>query len=135
MLTVGIFVLTLFAMGFVADPIINIYAEPYSVFTAPKSLGTKIGPVFSDEESPGWGEHFVKGLASLGLLGFVKVLVSLSPWHWLNVRGSGIRGGRASSGNAGRDRMANISWLVVLIGVTTFLWVCMLMCWELRRVN
>ena len=123
-LTVGIFVMALFLMGFVADPIINFYAEPYSVFTAPKSLGTKIEPIFSDEDKPGWAEHFVKGLASLGLLGFVKVLVSLSPWHWLNVRGSGLRGTRAGSGNAGRDRLANISWLVVLIGVCTFLWVC-----------
>ena len=122
-LTVAIFVFALFVMGFVADPIINFYAEPYSVFTSPSTLNSKIEPIFTDDDAPGWTEHFVKGLASLGLLGFVKVLVTLSPWNWLNVRGSGIMGGTGRSGNTGRDRMANISWLVVLIGICTFLWV------------
>ncbi|KAL9131196.1 MAG: hypothetical protein Q9217_000798 [Psora testacea] len=121
-LTVAIFLLALFFMGFVADPIINFYAEPYSIFTSPRTLKTKIEPIFTDDDVPTWTEHFVKGLASLGLLGFVKVLVTLSPWNWLNVRGSGIMGGTGRSGNTGRDRLANISWLVVLIGVFTFLW-------------
>ena len=111
-------------MGFIADPIINFYAEPFAVFTAPKSLGQRIEPILSDEETAGWTEHFVKGLASLGLLGFVKVLVAMSPWNWLNIRGSGIMGTRSGSGGTGRDRVANISWLVVVIGVCTFLWVC-----------
>lgn len=116
--------LALFGMGFVADPIINFYAEPYSVFTSPTSLGEKIEPIFTDGEVPTWTEHFVKGLASLGLLGFVKVLVTLSPWNWLNLRSSGIMGGGSRrSGNTGRDRLGNISWIVVLVGVCTFLWV------------
>lgn len=123
-LTVAIFVLALFGMGFVADPIINFYAEPYSVFTSPTSLGEKIEPIFTDGEVPTWTEHFVKGLASLGLLGFVKVLVTLSPWNWLNLRSSGIMGGGSGrSGNTGRDRLGNISWIVVLVGICTFLWV------------
>ncbi|KAL9100636.1 MAG: hypothetical protein Q9163_004006 [Psora crenata] len=121
-LTVAIFVLALFVMGFVADPIINFYAEPYSVFTSPATLKTKIEPIFTEDDVPTWAEHFLKGMASLGLLGFVKVLVTLSPWNWLNVRSSGIMGGAGRSGNTGRDRLANISWLVVLIGVFTFLW-------------
>ena len=117
-LTAAIFLLALFGMGFVADPIINFYTEPYSVFTAPKSLGTRIEPIFTEGEVPTWTEHFVKGLASLGLLGFVKVLVTLSPWNWLNVRSSGIMGGGSGrSGNTGRERLGNISWIVVLIGI------------------
>ena len=123
MLTVAIFMLTLFAMGFVADPIINFYNEPFSIFTSPGTLRTKIEPIFRDDNVPTWTEHFVKGLASLGLLGFVKVLVTLSPWNWINVRGTGVIGGTGRSSNTGRDRLANISWLVVLIGVCTFLWV------------
>ena len=125
-LTVAIFIAALFIMGFVADPIINLYVDPYSVIsTAPLSkVGQKIEPIFSDDDVPSWTEHFIKGLASLGLLSFVKVLFALSPWQWWNLRSSGIiRGGGGRSGNTGRDRLASISWIVVVIGIGTFLWV------------
>ena len=124
-LTVFIFVMALFIMGFVADPIINLYVDPFSIISsAPLSrVGAKLEPIFTDDDVPTWTEHFIKGLASLGLLGFVKVLFALSPWHWYNFRSTGIiRGGQ--SGSSGRDRLANISWIVVIIGVGTFLWVC-----------
>lgn len=127
-LTVSIFFFALFFMGFVADPIINLYVDPYSFLTtAPLSkFGERMEPIFTDDNIPTWTEHFIKGLASLGLLGFVKVLFALSPWQWWNLRSSGImNGGGGRSGNTGRDRLANISWIVVLIGVGTFLWVCM----------
>lgn len=111
-------------MGFVADPIINLYVDPYSVVsTAPLSkVRQKIEPIFSDDDVPTWTEHFIKGLASLGLLSFVKVLFALSPWQWWNLRSSGIISGGGRSGNTGRDRLASISWIVVLIGIGTFLW-------------
>ena len=124
-LTVFIFVMALFIMGFVADPIINLYVDPFSIISSSplSKVGAKIEPILTDDDVPTWTEHFVKGLASLGLLGFVKVLFALSPWHWYNFRSTGIiRGGQ--SGNSGRDRLANISWIVVIIGVGTFLWVC-----------
>ena len=123
-LTISIFFVTLFVMGFVADPIINLYVDPLSIISsAPLStIGAKIDPLLGDDDVPTWTEHFIKGLASLGLLGFVKVIFALSPWHWLNVRSSGImRGGQ--SGGTGRNRIANISWIVVVVGVGTFLWV------------
>ena len=128
-LTISIFFVALFVMGFVADPIINLYVDPYSVIsTAPLSkVGQKIEPIFSDDDAPTWTEHFIKGLASLGLLSFVKVLFALSPWQWWNLRSSGIMSGGGRSGNTGRDRLASISWIVVLIGVGTFLWVCLLL--------
>lgn len=110
----------LFMMGFVADPIINLYADPYSVLTAPSRVTSKIEPILTDDEVPTWAEHFIKGLAATGLLGFVKVLFALGPWQYWNIRGSGIMGGHRS-GNTGRDRMASISWIVVVIGVVTFL--------------
>lgn len=125
-LTISIFFIALFIMGFVADPIINLYVDPFSVISAAplSKVGTRIEPIFTDDDVPTWMEHFVKGLASLGLLGFVKVLFALSPWQWWNIRSSGIMRGGGQSGNTGRDRLASISWVVVLIGIGTFLWVC-----------
>ena len=120
-LTIVIFVMALFLMGFLADPIINLYTDPVSVITAPTKFASKIEPIFTDDDVPTWTEHFVKGLAATGLLGFVKVLFALSPWQWWNIRSSGIMGGGHRSGSTGRDRMANISWIVVVVGITTFL--------------
>ncbi|RPA87298.1 hypothetical protein BJ508DRAFT_410810 [Ascobolus immersus RN42] len=57
----------------------------------------------------------LKGLSTLGLLGFVKVLFFLGPGAWWNLRGVG----RARPGARGRER---ISTLVLVIGVGTFLW-------------
>jgi len=119
-LTVLICLFATFILGFFADPIINLYLDPYStVFSG--SLSKLSEPVLEDDGSS-WTVHFIKGLASLGLLGFVKVLFALSPWQWWNLRSSGIMttGGRA--GANGRDRMANLSWIVVVIGLGTFLY-------------
>ena len=127
-LTFFIFFMALFVMGFVADPIINLYVDPYSVFSSARlsKVGTRLEPMLTEDDVTSWTEHFIKGLASLGLLGFVKVLFALSPWQWWNIRTSGIMNGGGRSGNTGRDRLASISWVVVIIGITTFLWVCMM---------
>ncbi|MCJ1476473.1 hypothetical protein MMC13_005139 [Lambiella insularis] len=124
-LTISILFLAMFMLGFVADPIINLYLDPYSTLSSAafSSSATKVDPLFADDDSASWTEHFVKGLASLGLLGFVKVLLALSPWQWWNLRSSGIMSGGARPGANGRDRLANISWVVVILGVGTFLWV------------
>jgi hypothetical protein len=120
-LTLVILLFTIFLLGFIADPIINLYVDPMetifaSDFWEPNTLVDEFA-----RERPTWLEHFVKGLASLGVLSFVKALLALSPWNWWNLRSSGLvsRGGRAT----GRNRAASISWLVVLIGVCSFLWV------------
>ncbi|TKA58188.1 hypothetical protein B0A49_06963 [Cryomyces minteri] len=107
----------MFVLGFVADPIINLYIDPYS------TLSSVPGSQYldADEDSSSWTEHFVKGLASLGLLGFVKFFFTLGPWQWWNLRNTGLVGGNARAGTTGRDRLANISWVVVLIGIATFL--------------
>lgn len=137
MLTCFIFFVALFAMGFVADPIINLYVDPYSVISSASfsNVGGRLETmgklpnhspkhgILIDDDVASWTEHFLKGLASLGLLGFVKVLFALSPWQWWNIRTSGIMNGGVRSGNTGRDRLASISWVVVIIGITTFLWV------------
>lgn len=116
-LTLAIFVLAMFVLGFVADPIINLYLDPVTTVV---TAGGPTGSLIFEDEDAGWAEHFAKGLASLGLLGFAKFLLGLSPWHWLNRSPSMMA--RSSVGGNGRNRMRDLSWVAVLIGVTTFLY-------------
>ena len=117
-LTVAIFVVAMFVLGFVADPIINLYLDPVSTIA---TAGGPTGSLITDDEVPGWAEHFAKGLASLGLLGFAKFLLTLSPFHWFNMRGTGVHigGGR---GGTGRDRLNQLSWVAIIVGIATFLY-------------
>lgn len=121
-LTLFIFFAAMFILGFVADPIINLYLDPVTTIA---TAGGPTGSLVYDEDVTGWTEHFVKGLASLGLLGFAKFLLTLSPWHWFNMRGTGVyvggSGGRAGGGT-GRDRLAQLSWITILVGIATFLY-------------
>lgn len=125
MLTLSILYLAIFLLGFVGDPIINLYLDPYNtVSSVPLStLGAKKAFIPKGKSDTTWTEHLLKGLASLGLLGFIKVILAMSPWQWWNLRSSGLlaRSGRATG--SGRERLASISWIVVLVGVGTFVWV------------
>ncbi|MCJ1313101.1 hypothetical protein MMC25_006778 [Agyrium rufum] len=122
LLTLFIFFLAMFILGFVADPIINLYLDPYNTISSGSSLGGKLEPLLTDDETPTWLEHFLKGMASLGLLGFVKMLLALSPYHLWNLRSTGILSSGSRAGTNGRDRMGNVFWIGVLIGIGTFLW-------------
>lgn len=121
-LTFTIFIVAMFVLGFVADPIINLYLDPVATIA---TAGGPTGSLVYDDEAVGWGEHFVKGLASLGLLGFAKFLLTLSPWHWFNMRGTGVyvggSGGRGG-GATGRDRLTQLSWITIMVGIATFLY-------------
>ncbi|MCJ1262113.1 hypothetical protein MMC22_001983 [Lobaria immixta] len=121
-LTIAIFFLAMFLFGFIADPVINIYLDPYSAISSASKIGLKNKPVLTDDEVASWPEHFLKGLTAIGLLSFVKFLFALSPWQWWNVRSSGIMNGSGRTGGTGRDRLASLSWVVILVGVGTFLW-------------
>ncbi|RYO74181.1 hypothetical protein DL764_010935 [Monosporascus ibericus] len=123
-ITISILITTIFLLGFVADPILGLWIDP--VGTIAETVGS--GSLTPEEkiellelEEQGWTEHFVKGLFSLGLLGFAKAFLAMSPWQWWNLRTSGIIGG-TRRGGTGRDRIENISVTLVLIGVITFLW-------------
>lgn len=124
-LTIFILLITVFLLGFIADPILNLWLDP--VGTIAESVTS--GHIIMDdgiELSPdaGWFDHFLKGLFSLGLLGFVKAFLVMSPWQWWNLRTSGIIGGVGGRrGGTGRDRMENVNMTLVLIGVLTFLYV------------
>ena len=111
-----IFLTATFALGFIADPIINVYLDPYNTIATRQ-------PLYDGDDDVTWIEHFVKGFAGIGLLGFAKFLLTLSPWQWFNMRSSGMMGGGRAG--TGRDRLQQISWLAVLLGAMTVLWVCM----------
>lgn len=113
-----IFIVATFVLGYVADPIINLYIDPYSTITE----GTNAMSSLYEEEDVSWLEHFVRGFASLGILGFAKFLIT-SPWQWWNLRGSGMMGSGGRTGATGRERMQQISWVAVLVGVMTVLYV------------
>ncbi|KAH8627714.1 hypothetical protein IG631_17482 [Alternaria alternata] len=77
------------------------------------SIGSDYSYYYEDEESATWYEHFAKGFASMGVLGFLKVLIA-SPLSYFR-----IGGGRGRT--TGRDRYEQVSWIIILIGVGTFL--------------
>lgn len=116
-LTFVVLILTVFILGFIADPIINLYVDPVeTIYYADYWDGNSL----SGNKQATWFEHFMKGMASLGLLSFIQVLYGLSPWHWFNVRSSTIVRGRV---NTGRNRVSNLSWIVIVLGIGSFLWV------------
>jgi len=123
-LTITILFITIFFLGFVADPIINLYVDPVGTLTT-NPFSTKEDVVMPHvEEELTWTEHILKGLASLGVLGFIKVIFAMSPWQWYNLRNTGILGGgggRNGRTGTGRDRLQSISWWLVTVGVITFL--------------
>ncbi|KAI7121791.1 hypothetical protein KC352_g32847 [Hortaea werneckii] len=124
----------MFILGFVADPIINLYLDPLSTIA---TAGGPTGSLIYDDEPATWTEHFVKGLASLGLLGFAKFLLTLSPWHWFNMRGTVVVNRSGGLGGTGRDRLQGLSWFAVILGIATFLWAVwkMVRAWSRRTLE
>ncbi|KAJ6122639.1 Zinc finger RING-CH-type [Penicillium capsulatum] len=107
LLTIGILLFTVFLLGFVADPIIDFY------------IGSLDVDLDMNEEETSWLEHFVKGMAALGFASFFRAIFSLHPF--LSFRSAGVvTPGRST----GRNRAASISWLLIVLGVASFLWVC-----------
>ncbi|KAK3315322.1 hypothetical protein B0H66DRAFT_341457 [Apodospora peruviana] len=117
-ITMSILLFTVFLLGFVADPIINLWVDPLgSVVEVLSDADGSYYPILDDDQPGGWWYHFAKGFMSLGLLGFLKTFFAMSPWHWFNVR-AGVGGRRRGTG---RDRMESINYVVVIVGVFTFL--------------
>jgi len=119
LITLCVLMLTVFLMGFIADPIINFWVDPFGSIaeTISDVLNDTeaIHPVEHDDEPDTWWFHFTKGFLSLGLVGFLKTLLAMSPWHWFNLRSVGGRR------RAGRDRMESINLALVMVGIITFL--------------
>ncbi|KAH8888298.1 hypothetical protein GQ53DRAFT_654622 [Thozetella sp. PMI_491] len=117
--TLSIFAISVFLLGFVADPIINFWLDPIGIVT--DQLGDMVldfedDPIIDDSEPSTWSYHFLKGFLGLGLLGFLKSFFAMTPWQWFNVRAT-VRGNR----RGGRDRLESINWGLVIVGIFTVL--------------
>ncbi|CAG8976183.1 hypothetical protein HYALB_00009496 [Hymenoscyphus albidus] len=89
------------AMGFFASPVINQWLEPRDLekligsdsSSQVKALtGTPVEQNLA--ESSSLVLHFIKGFASLGVLGFLRAIMWLSPFPWFNLRADALAGGR-----------------------------------------
>ncbi|KAL7930131.1 hypothetical protein V8C35DRAFT_324562 [Trichoderma chlorosporum] len=119
-LTVSILLAIIFFLGFMADPILNLWVDPFGTVTdAVTSVVLDIEAIKEPDWEPptSWGEHFVKGFFSLGLVGIFKSMIAMSPWHWWNLRS--LTG--TSRRQGGRARVENISLVFVIIGAFTAL--------------
>lgn len=122
-LTLVVLIVSIFILGFIADPIMDLWFDPVG------AIADTVSGVVSDldateplpyYEATTWLEHFTKGFFSLGLVGAVKSFIAMGPWHWLNFRAGGLFGSGRRRGS-GRGRMDNFNILFVLIGAFTFL--------------
>lgn len=93
-----------------------MYVDPWS-YLMPWSSSRY--DYYDDDDPVTWTEHFAKGLASMGVLGFLKALLA-SPLQLFR-----IGGGRGRT--TARDRYEQVSWVIILIGVGTFLLVSMIL--------
>ncbi|PYH48882.1 RING finger domain protein [Aspergillus saccharolyticus JOP 1030-1] len=121
-LTLAILLFTVFLLGFVADPIFNIFVDPVDPIVPPEIWDVRpVKPMvhITDDRKSSWTEHYLKGVASLGLLSCIKSVFAFSPWHGLTLRPSRFLSGSSSGRNTGRNR---VGWLIIVIGVGTFLW-------------
>ncbi|OAA67200.1 ring finger domain containing protein [Niveomyces insectorum RCEF 264] len=142
LLTLVVFWLTLFVLGFVADPLLDLWLDPGGMLMdtfleldefADEGLLHNLQDALGDHGAhgaadggggggdglSGWLEHFVKGFFSLGIVGVVKTFFVVSPWTWWNLRGAGV--GRARRRAGGQARVEGMGWVFVLVGAFTFL--------------
>lgn len=117
--TVIVLIVMMFVLGFIADPLINLYFDPYDTIRY-SDYWHKIDLNEVDLES-GWTSHFSKGFVTMGLVGFLKTALA-NPWHWWNWRHMVGAGGRTRTGNTGQERVVNISWIAIAVGVATAFW-------------
>lgn len=99
--------MAVFVLGFIGDFIINLYLDPVDLIAS----ATGVYDVYDEYDDASWTEHFIKGFASLGILGFLKAMLA-NPVNWFNLR---LGGGRRT-GNTGRDRVTNQTWIFIIAG-------------------
>ena len=122
LLTILIVVFLMFVLGFVADPIINLYVDPVDTMAGQRYWEpVKVDNLGEKADDSWWIQHFMKGLVSVGVMGFFKAVLLANPWHFWNLRHSGLLGGSTRT-TTGRDRAVNISWIAVVIGVGSALY-------------
>ncbi|EJT69325.1 hypothetical protein GGTG_12944 [Gaeumannomyces tritici R3-111a-1] len=126
-LTLVVLFMLVFFLGFIADPIINLYVDPwgwlFGFWSDVSDDWDDLRVELEDEESFGWYLHFFKGVLSLSLVGAVQAFTTMNPFTWWQLRGGGIFGGGTQRGRrgGGRDRMENINLAVIVVGLFTIL--------------
>lgn len=111
-----VMVIMVFVLGFVADPLINLYFDPYETVRH-SDYWHKVDLNEVDDES-GWTGHFSKGFVTMGLVGFLKAALA-NPWQWWHWRHMVGAGGRTRTGNTGQERVVNVSWVTIALGLAT----------------
>jgi hypothetical protein len=117
LLTVVVMLVVMFFLGFVADPILNLYADPYETIVGHEDVWQSVTVNDPRGGVSGWAQHFTKGMVSMGLLSFVRTMI-LNPFQWWNLRNTGFVSSRISGrSTTGRDRAINVSWIAVAMGI------------------
>jgi hypothetical protein len=111
LLTLVIMVAAIFVFGFIADPIIDIFLGPIEPLE-------EIPEDLQDLYDAPWTIHFIKGMASMGLLGVVKVL-TLPSFLW-NIRPTGVV---RVGGRRGRDHVETFTVTLIFAGLITIMMV------------
>ncbi|KIW74358.1 hypothetical protein Z517_12298 [Fonsecaea pedrosoi CBS 271.37] len=139
-LTALVMLLFVFLLGFIADPILNLYTDPYETIVGHEDVWQAVDVNDSKGSLSGWAQHFIKGLVSMGVLSFLRTMI-LNPFQWWNLRNTGFVTGRVSGRSAtGRDRAVNVSWIVVVMGILSasyffYQWVQTIIGKSLQRIG
>ncbi|KAJ9634031.1 uncharacterized protein PV06_08514 [Exophiala oligosperma] len=121
-LTVSVMLVAMFLLGFVADPILNFYADPYETILGEEELWQEVAVNDFDETMSGWLLHFTKGFVSMGVMSFLRTMI-LNPFQWWSLRHNGFVSTRvAGRATTGRDRAMNVSWIVIVMGIVSATW-------------
>ncbi len=139
-LTIFVMMVVVFFLGFVADPILNLYADPYETIVGHEDVWQTVSVNDPRGSLSGWAQHFTKGIVSMGLLSFVRTMI-LNPFQWWNLRNTGFVSSRVSGrSTTGRDRAINISWIAVAMGILSasylfYKWVQIIIGKSLSRIG
>lgn len=112
-LTLLVLILSVFLLGFIAEPILN-FVDP-GMFLASFDEFEDLEDWIPNDQPDTWAWHFTRGFFALGIMGVFKSFMVLRPWHGWNIRiGGGARRRRGGG-------LEDISWVMVLLGVAMFL--------------
>lgn len=113
-LTLVVLVLSVFLLGFIAEPLLN-FVDPGMFLASFTDDFEDLEDWIPEDQPDTWSWHFTRGFFALGVMGVFKSFIALRPWHAWNIRVGG--GGRRRRGGGLED----ISWVMVLFGVAMFL--------------
>lgn len=112
-LTIIIMVAVLFFSGFFTDLIIALVVGPIEPLD-------EVPDELQDLYNAPWTIHFIKGMLSIGVFSFAKLLWASSPfWNLQQIRLPVVGGGR----RGGRERIEYITITLIIVGFVTVMMV------------